>query len=344
MSSQPIRLKYGRKNQENKEEWRSFLDLPENLVFKITIHLQAVDFMVLRLTCRKFFYSLKNILETKGATAQDIFYFACRLERDGILPANVFACSGCMDLHEANAFSGYETLLPAEDRECLGSQRVFFIKHQDTFTLRQLRQWLRVLYNSNLEKMLPLVGNDQYNVYPILHAGSPSPFISYEFYVADILDGTIPTCQQVAAVLQMFDVPICPHLKTSNPIVVAAYQLLPKREFRPYDGTGKRAPYRYTSNFKVCCCPTLFCQTNFIFKIAHGPPGNGQGVQNFYQRLYLNIVRKIGFLDRYDDPAWMAQSIEPLDVFINNANWAKVEERVEFTGPRYIDGVDAVYV
>ncbi len=261
----------------------------------------------LGITCRRLY------LDTSLAKAQleedekrklhtllqrDHLQTLCILERSRQGPSSRAVCSGCVKTHGKLLFTLRQLKQPPEARVCVGREGVLWVCAHLSLSWDELRNSLR-------QSLVP------YSHWsPTIDPCCFGPLLSYRSNrdsvqvlcldrVWDLLllpSGKFASSAKVKAALEGLDIPLCPHVCTSDLRCVVLYD--PSR-------FTKRS-YGYCSQYSPICAR---CDVHVWYRYSRAR--SSIPVSDSWWNLGIHVVNTIGRLKEATDPKWLSAMIDP---------------------------------
>lgn len=254
----------------------------------------------------------------------------CLLDRDQMIPTTKKICSGCASTHENSFFSPESLLQPNHQRLCVGmAGRLWVCPH-----------WQ---FDHNLITTSSTPDTSH-------HCGDHSVWVCFDgkrpriiWPIKVLQDGDITTLKEtVDDLLHSMNIPICKHLRFSDPFVSRLYSPDCKQlRWRQY-GAGRGPPCNCSSCLSYLTqrhgkadlpvhgageCET--CGTRMFFSIAAQRDGSGDVLE-------LNIERAVESFRGCTDHAWLQQISDPAECEEFERAWyTAVEEKTPHISDRF---------
>lgn len=267
--------------------------LPLEIIYEITSHLPTSGARSLSNTGRHFYY----LLPPHDVYDVERFKFLCFLDRDKLLSRPV--CSGCMITHEKPYFRPADLSEQAEFRKCLKTQGLLWICPYKALNFVEAKG----LANSSSQVSCPH--------FCCKWGGAPSWSrdnnghckVEYSYFLCSSIlvriDRKAPPRDAVRDILKGYDLPICPHLRMSDPAILDIYN-----PHCSYDGLS----HHKCSN--GCNCRNCngrggtcrFCETRYEFRMSRDYRTPSPTVD-----FRLRIVRDLGCMESATHMSWLSQ-------------------------------------
>jgi hypothetical protein len=248
--------------------------LPPELVDMLMNLLSPLSLQCLKLTCRRFYYYARY---TRDLSIPELFTLHCFLERDQPYLTRLI-CGLCRVLHDRSQFFPSELRKDPFHRRCMIFKPALRICPHFTSTFDVVRRLSRNCSGHFIcsHQSCTLGGA------PRLSHSWGNFYIHKRHYITMIHNDRWPDINEAKQLLDVYNVPICPHLSLADDLVLKAY--------RPYEEV-----------FGDSCS---YCDTSFEFRFnlcAY--------VETMPGRFCLDLVvrRNLGTLQTETDPKWLSQ-------------------------------------
>ena len=291
------------------------INLPTELVQNITQrYLILPNVLALQLTCKRFysFFPIRLLNLASQCEKRQFFHLLARVSPF----RNLIACPDCLCFRSPDKF--VERSKPFEGRQCLHHSKIWLCahKHADRDELQEARSHgvAMVGCHSCSNRMLS-------KCYATMMENKFRHIISLELVQSEAMRPNMATnvpraqfaLDRVAAVLRSLPIPVCRHLKLSDPFVLQRYTIKRSNIQRASvsesvhpGGKWLRWPSRLYCRKgllrSVCSCPEASCQTTTSFEV-HTKAKALDGQKHLI--LTLSIDRCLGTLQDVLDPAWV---------------------------------------
>ncbi|EEH16735.1 hypothetical protein PABG_06822 [Paracoccidioides brasiliensis Pb03] len=298
--------------------------LPGEILHIIHSFLSAGSKLTFSLTCKRFYNSFfENVPQSylsdpvkrqefqqivqNSAVIDDLKVYEFMLARElcGFKSGPKLCCSACSSTHLPLFFHPRDLAKHSNERVCLKHIKGLWIEPGKCFSFADLHLScgpIDMLYKVQTPRCAALSLDDRY-VYR---------YLLWTHY--DIL--TLPrderaSKEQIAKILDGFDLPTCPHLRLSDRMIIDLYDSPlntveePLNQERPpiFDPTDIRAKCTFP------CCLTSVCWT------THTSVEDPQ-----WKTIYLHVLRKIR-INTAIDRVWLAQLMLPNDALLRQQHW-----------------------
>lgn len=294
----------------------SFESLPAELLLEILRMLSLSSSLSLSRTCSKFrhvsnidteaLFEEKSTQEggdghslTRADTMSERFTFLCMLERDGRLPPSKATCNTCKAVHDISLFSPVARRREQRQRECLGHEGRLWICPHRIYSFSLVESNLELLSKGpKMEKRCNCLNQ-------VLFLGTWCITVEYPLL-------TVPkrpnfSWPEVMKSLKQPRIRLCPHLRSSDQIVVGYFHLqCPRVEKSGSLWHRWRRGYSEVSRCKLC-------RTSAYFKVSDGQDTS---------TLKLLVYRHLGKHGKdVNEPQWIAQLAMPEDFPAMEKEW-----------------------
>ncbi|KAL2841333.1 hypothetical protein BJX68DRAFT_173617 [Aspergillus pseudodeflectus] len=290
------------------------LQLPAELLFSIFDFLPPVAKHTLALSCRRLRF-------TFAATCPELYpdgRHAVRTElaRDGFPLRSYAYCNGCRSAHMLKFFSAQQLEQPPTSRLCSASCTQIWVEPGKHYSFNDFQGTRRSFIPHAIPDMLPdpncsivmklfsqsrvwMHRNPGHNMW----SNSAEQFAICASYDVLTLPGSkVATKEEMTRVLQGFHIPICPHTRLGDAVVLKSY--VPSRhcvsesieELAIWMGTIE-------SEGAHACCRFTGCKTVFRWLCSPSPKKKG------WKTLSIHFKRHLGTLLSPANPRWMAQAV-----------------------------------
>ncbi|PGH23589.1 hypothetical protein AJ80_02369 [Polytolypa hystricis UAMH7299] len=292
-------------------------NLPTELVVLIYGHLTPPAQLFLSLTCQRLYYIFTDPPHWKDFNGIQRYEYLLALERDGIQgQADQACCSACEWYHEHAYFLPAQLSIPQHARLCCKTTGQLWVTPSMQFSYSDLE------YLRNLERTVEL-GGLRFRKQRATFGGDVLMYAHHD--VLTLPKDKTASMKSIGKMLAGFDLPICPHTRLSDSVVIDSYK--PSTTVIDMNLTPT-TPLLFDLFDRRSKCSFPFCHTSFFWS-AHASPESPD-----WKTVYVHIERNLGdFLDpRYSK--WRAQLIEKstsrLEAFWNDCmQWKKEMMAIE---------------
>ena len=149
------------------------------------------------------------------------FKFLCMLDRDQKVSRPV--CSGCMTTHDKSYFRPTQLREQPEHRKCLETQKLLWISPYQTLSfveVKRLTAYAKPLYRAPSQYV--------YHKWPAcdplwIRTKDDSYALTTFYLLTKVFEPVPPPLDEVRNILRDYDLPICPHLRLSDPAILNVY-------------------------------------------------------------------------------------------------------------------------
>lgn len=268
--------------------------LPLELLFQITDQLPASSHNALRSTSR----DLKHTLCARHLTRGERFEFLEFMERDSS-SEDRFLCGGCQRTHPRTDFPPSELAKDPTTRRCLATKKLLWLCPYEPLSFAELasrKQHEGLLCCSHSACHGP------FNFIIKEDDGSWALLKDYYFSITDWQNGSVSK-RAAKKRLRGYDLPICPHLRTSDPEVTGIYSDTCIYQYNKADTKCKRNCVNCRNGGGHC----KYCRTTFFFCY---PPHTAPLPSNDIYYYSFIVKRNVGRLEDPMDPVWLAQLMQ----------------------------------
>ncbi|KAL1855431.1 hypothetical protein Plec18170_004150 [Paecilomyces lecythidis] len=276
-------------------KWTSILHrFPLELLFQITDELPASSHNALRSTCQ----DLKRALCVRRLNRTDRFEFLRFMERDDS-SQDRFLCGGCQRPHDRTDFPPSELGKDPRSRRCLATKKLLWLCPYEPLSFSELAA-------RKQHETLLCCGHSAchgpYNFVIKENDGTWALLKDYYFSVSDWQNGSVSK-RAAKKRLRGYDLPICPHLRTSDPEVTGIYSDTCIYQYNRADTRCKRNCPNCRNGGGHC----KYCRTTFFF--CYPPHTAPLPTNNIWYYSFI-VKRNVGRLEDPKDPVWLAQLIQ----------------------------------
>lgn len=262
----------------SEDESSTFQRLPPEILDLVMDPLSPLNLRCLKMTCRRFYHHSHHT-KTNFTTDWERFHLRCVLERDQTSFQRLI-CGCCHVHHDRSQF------FPSEERKkdpfqrgCMTYKPVLRVCPHSTLSFSTIRSRA----NSYLGNPICNHASCTLGGAPALGTFLGDYTISKRHYLTMVSTLRWPSISEVKKLLQVYNVPMCPHLTLGHSYVLGAY--------RPLEEV-----------FENRCS---YCDTHFQFRLFElcsndrAMPGSNS--------LNVFVTRNIGRLYYPTDPTWLSQ-------------------------------------
>ncbi|PGH18640.1 hypothetical protein AJ80_04387 [Polytolypa hystricis UAMH7299] len=254
--------------------------LPSELLDQVIDSLSPLSMRSLRITCRKFYnYAHHGHQAPYNLSREEHFKFLCLLERDQP-PLETAVCGFCRTLKDKSEFFPSELQMEPFLRRCKGTKRALRVCPYVSLSQGGIRELGNGLRGGTVCNHVSCALNG----HPKITRDGGNYNLEKRHFVTVVTDDIEfwPDALEVSKYLEVYNVPICPHLRLGDRLVLDAY--------RPHEK-------EWEGNCRDC-------DTHFQFEMNSYPKR-----KRFFCRrqLVVSVSRNLGRLQRHDDPRWLSQ-------------------------------------
>ncbi|KAL4988946.1 hypothetical protein BDW68DRAFT_84314 [Aspergillus falconensis] len=319
----------------------TLLSLPTELLLSIFDLLAAPSKHTFSLSCHYLNHTFGPLCP--ALATNETYALRAALARDGLSFANHAYCVGCHTVHRHKYFTTNQLSLSPLIRKCTATQKHLyvepgkFLSYQDAFS-REF--WFPRPYpNNNEPPQLDTGSIIRFGREYIRKFQESAACSSYELLtLPDInidmdskvmgsgfgFDFTVSKTQ-IARILRGFDIPVCPHTRLGDDLVVKSYRESVSKSTAGNSvssSEGRRREYQcklgqgQVDNFTIgdilsmwqkdkadACCKFPGCKTVFRWECRSGLKKDG------WKTILIHVKRHLGYLLTPMDPHWMAQLV-----------------------------------
>ncbi|KAL3487875.1 hypothetical protein BJX62DRAFT_227723 [Aspergillus germanicus] len=290
------------------------LKLPAELLISIFDFLPAVAKHILALSCRRLHF-------TFAASCPELYpdgRHAVRtgLARDGFPFRSYAYCNGCRSAHMLKFFSAQQLEQPPTRRMCSASCKQIWAEPGKHYSFEDFQGTRRsfiphaipdMLPDSNCSTVMKLFLQSRVwmhrNPVHSMWSNSPEQFaICAAYDVLTLPDSKTATKEEMTRVLQGFDIPICPHTRLGDTVILKSY--VPSRH-SVSESIKELAVWvgSIESEGAHACCHFPGCKTVFRWSCRPSPGREG------WKTLSIHFKKHLGTLVSPVNPRWMAQAV-----------------------------------
>jgi hypothetical protein len=252
--------------------------LPLEIIYEIVSHLAPSSARSLSNTCKLFY----NLLSPQPVYHRERFKFLCRLDRDQLLSKPV--CSGCMTTHEKTNFRVTELREQPEFRECLKTQGLLWVCPYKALSFLEVKRFATNLDESKISCPHSCCA---WGGAPSWYCDEGGHCTIESTYPINSWEGKPSPQSEVQETLNGYDIPICPHLRLSDPAILKTYNSNCIYDDETYNGClGVNCP-NCSGPGSVC----QHCETIFEFRVRRNFERPSRTVH-----LRLIVTRELGYL------------------------------------------------
>jgi hypothetical protein len=287
--------------------------LPAELLLHIAEYLSPASAMTLGVTYTRFYKVIATPMLEKDTSRMNRFYLFASLEVSLGPWRSKPLCGGCLAIHTNDSYWRYQLEVNATERRCKLTEKLVWLHSGFGASFNDLQHLLAELrsleggfHSSDREtcvtKCINVNGKDtlQFDVsINLAHINRrPSPRAVYRF-------------------LQKFNVPICPHITTGEPLVADIY----RKSIRSYDPI--------VLDGSSYSCPVKNCKTSIRFQFSSST------TQTNWDILKLNTRRRISVGPSPETNRYLSQAIivpdeaRFLESCMTSWRWKKINEEIE---------------
>ncbi|KAL3450479.1 hypothetical protein BJX65DRAFT_14186 [Aspergillus insuetus] len=290
------------------------LQLPAELLLSIFDFLPAVAKHILALSCRRLHFTFAAScpeLHLDGRHA-----VRTKLARDGFPFRSYAYCNGCRSAHMLKFFSAQQLEQPPTNRMCSASCKQIWAEPGKHYSFEDFQGTRRsfiphaipdMLPDSNCSIVMKLFLQSRVwmhrNPGHSMWSNSPEQFaICAAYDVLTLPDSKMATKEEMTRVLQGFDIPICPHTRLGDTVIMKSY--VPSRHCVS-ESTKELAVWvgSIESEGAHACCHFPGCKT--VFRWSCSPSAGREE----WKTLSIHFKRHLGTLVSPVNPRWMAQAV-----------------------------------
>ncbi|KAJ9253849.1 hypothetical protein DTO207G8_3981 [Paecilomyces variotii] len=267
---------------------------PLELLFQITDELPASSHNALRNTCR----DLQRTLCARLLSHGDRFELLRCMERDDS-SQDRFLCGGCQRTHHRTDFPPSELEKDPRTRRCIATKKLLWLCPYAPLSFSELA--------ARKQHEIPLccghsACHGPYNFVIKEEDGTWALLKDYYFSVTDWQNGSVSK-RAAKKRLRGYDLPICPHLRTSDPEVTDIYSDSCIYQYNRADTRCKRNCPNCRNGGGHC----KYCRTTFFF--CYPPHTVPLQDDNIWYYSFI-VKRNVGKLEDPKDPVWLAQLMQ----------------------------------
>ena len=264
--------------------------LPTELLLEIAGYLPLPSAMALGVTCTRFYKAIASPILKNNPSKITSFNMLAQMEIS-LGPWNSKPlCGECFISHADDSFWGDQLEIGPVQRRCKSTQKLLWLHPESVISFNELKlisSHLRELSMSYLSAE-PEVGTIQY----VNFNKKDSILLDHSIDLLRFPYSNRPTLRTVFEYLEKFNVPICPHITTGEPMVADIYR----------KAILQCAPD--SISVQHYSCPVRNCQTFIKFRVERHRVGALAG-----EKLVLHLRRCINVWKDPERQGWVSQAI-----------------------------------
>lgn len=265
--------------------------LPAELLLEVVDYLPRTSVMALGVTCTRFYKTIASPKLQKNPTKETLFEVLAQLEISLGPWHSKPLCGRCLISHKDDFFWGSQLELGPVQRRCKSTQKLVWLNSTLDTSFEELKQIATEVRNIRR----PVFSSSILDAGSIIYAGTDRKDNLLLDHSIDLLRfryGKRPLLKTVFQFFEKFDIPICPHLATGDPMIADIYRK-DVLQFAPdcLDGWHHN-------------CPVRTCQTTIHFRVDHYREGPLCG-----EKLTLHMRRSINVHNGPEGQCWLSQAI-----------------------------------
>lgn len=264
--------------------------LPTELLREVMDYLPLSDAMALGVTCTRFYEAVASPILENDPSKENGFNVLAQLEISLGPWHSKPLCGGCLTSHNDDFFWDNQLELGPVQRRCKSTQKLVWLHPGLVTSFRELKQLAIDIrgFRAPLRSTNPEACSIQYANFD----KKGTVLLDHSIDLLRFRYGNRPLLKSVFKFLEKFNIPICPHMTTGDPMIADIYRK-DVLQYAPDSVDG----WHHT-------CPVRNCKTIVHFRVEHYREGPLSG-----EKLTLNMSRSINVRNGAERQGWLSQAI-----------------------------------